>query len=272
VQTGNANEKLSALSGQWYFEMMSAVTPLSSAVSNSVWLTARRTSIASSIFSGSIDVHPVLVRDTMHRLPFSLIPQIAFVGRSNVGKSSLINSLVHGREIARPSPLPGRTRQLFTFDVADAISLVDLPGYGFAGKISKTDRDEWLEMIKLYIANANGLERVVSLLDCRQGIKKIDEEFWKIVSGSPIHPKRRNKAQIMVTLTKTDLIDSHDLSKVIKGTAALVDHYRRTQGLRVWPYLHAVSSETGFGVKELRSAISSMCPIPGEEENNSMIA
>ncbi len=252
--------------------MMSAVTPLSSAVSNSVWLTARRTSIASSIFSGSIDVHPVLVRDTMHRLPFSLIPQIAFVGRSNVGKSSLINSLVHGREIARPSPLPGRTRQLFTFDVADAISLVDLPGYGFAGKISKTDRDEWLEMIKLYIANANGLERVVSLLDCRQGIKKIDEEFWKIVSGSPIHPKRRNKAQIMVTLTKTDLIDSHDLSKVIKGTAALVDHYRRTQGLRVWPYLHAVSSETGFGVKELRSAISSMCPIPGEEENNSMIA
>ena len=243
---------------------MSAITPLTSSVGRPIWLTAHRQSFANTVFSGRIDVHPVLVRDTMYKLPFSLLPQAAFVGRSNVGKSSLINSLLHGREVARPSPLPGRTRQLFTFDVGDAISLVDLPGYGFAGKISKSERDDWLEMIKKYIANANGLERVVSLIDCRQGIKKIDEEFWKILNEAPIHPKRRNKAQVVVTLTKTDLIDPYELEKVIKGTASLLEHYKNKEGLRVWPFVHAVSVESGFGLKELRSAISSMCPMPEE--------
>jgi ribosome biogenesis GTP-binding protein YsxC/EngB len=223
----------------------------------------QRTAFANTVFSGRIEIHPVLVRDTMYKLPFSLIPQVAFVGRSNVGKSSLINSLLHGREVARPSPLPGRTRQLFTFDVANTISLVDLPGYGFAGKVSKTERDEWSEMMQQYISNANGLERIVSLIDCRHGVKRMDEEFWKTIIKSPIHPKRRNKAQVVVTLTKSDLLASNELQKTMRATVAMVEHYKKTEGLHVWPFVHAVSTEKGDGIKELRSALCSMCPVSG---------
>jgi GTP-binding protein len=248
---------------------MPAVTPLSMSGGRPLWLSARASAFADSLFSGQIDVHPVLVRDTMYKLPFSLIPQAAFVGRSNVGKSSLINSLLHNREIARPSALPGRTRQLFTFDVADKVSLVDLPGYGFAGKISQTDRKEWMEMIQMYVENANGLERIVSLIDCRHGVKKVDEEFWKLVSESTIHPKRKRKAIVMVTLTKTDLVSPQELSRMIKGTAALVDNYGKTQGIRFWPFLHAVSSEDGLGIKELRCALASMCPLQEDPRGQS---
>jgi len=228
-------------------------------------MSVSRTQFANGVFSGKIDIHPVLVRDTMYRLPFSMIPQVAFVGRSNVGKSSLINSVLHGREIARPSPLPGRTRQLFTFDVADTVSLVDLPGYGFAGIISKSEREEWLEMMKKYISNANGLERVVSLIDCRHGLKKVDEDFWRLVKESPIHPKRRNGPQIMVCLTKTDLVDGITLEKTCRATLSMMDHYSKKEGVRIWPFLHAVSSESGSGLKELRSAITSMCPMVSTE-------
>ena len=239
---------------------MSAITPLTSSLTNPTWLSAARLHLADKIFSGKIDIHPVIVKDTMYRLPFSLIPQVAFVGRSNVGKSSLINALLHGREIARPSPLPGRTRQLFTFDVGNAVSLVDLPGYGFAGKISKSDREEWIEMIKLYIQNANGLERVISLIDCRYGLKKIDEDFWRTVSQCPIHPKRKHKPHIMVCLTKTDLIDQNELNKTSRAVLSMMEHYRKSHDVRIWPFLHAVSAETGFGLKELRGALTSMCP------------
>jgi GTP-binding protein len=197
----------------------------------------------------------------MYKLPFSLIPQVAFVGRSNVGKSSLINALLHNREIARPSPLPGRTRQLFTFDVGDAVSLVDLPGYGFAGKVGKDEREVWTEMIQIYLEKANGLERIVSLIDCRHGVKKLDEAFWRTVAESPIHPKRQNKAQVVITLTKTDLINAYELDRTIKATLSLMDHAKSIKGLRVWPYLHAVSVENGAGISELRAALTSMLPI-----------
>lgn len=216
------------------------------------------------VFSGRIDIHPVLVRDTMYKLPFSLIPQVAFVGRSNVGKSSLINSLLHGREVARPSPFPGRTRQLFTFDIGDIISLVDLPGYGFAGKVGKRERDEWEEMIKMYMSNANGLERIVSLIDCRHGVKSLDEAFWKTIADSPIHPKRVNKAQVVVTLTKTDLVDQNELQRTIKATIALMENAKEIHGLRIWPYLHAVSVENGTGISELRAGLCSMLPLENE--------
>lgn len=232
---------------------------LAGKVSKPIWMLPNRVKFAQDLFSGPVDVHPVIVRDTMYRLPFSLIPQVAVVGRSNVGKSSLINALAQGREIARPSPMPGRTRQLFTFDIADTISLVDLPGYGFAGKISKTDREEWSEMIKLYISKANGLERIVSLIDSRHGPKNIDEEFWEMIATAPIHPKRVHKAQLVVVLTKIDLISPVEFERVTKATIASINKFKSK--LHVWPFLHSVSTNSGFGVKELSCALSSMCPI-----------
>jgi ribosome biogenesis GTP-binding protein YsxC/EngB len=243
---------------------MSQFTALPFVKGNPIWMASKRMSYGNSVFSGKIDVHPVLVRDTLYKLPFSLVPQVAFVGRSNVGKSSLINSLVHGREIARPSPMPGRTRQLFTFDIGNIISLVDLPGYGFAGKVSRTEQAEWLEMIKLYLANANGLERIVSLVDARHGVKKLDEDFWKVIAESKIHPKRKLKPMVVVTLTKADLLTSFELERTIKAIIPIMEHFKRTEDLRLWPYLHAVSAETGYGVKELRSALAYICPFPTE--------
>ena len=98
-----------------------------------------------------IRAHPVLVHSSLHNLPNMGIPQICFVGRSNAGKSSLINSLVFNREIARASATPGRTRHLFTFDIGpDQFSLVDLPGYGFA-KLKEDSvklRQDWILMMK----------------------------------------------------------------------------------------------------------------------------
>ena len=242
---------------------MSSFSPLLATTGRPVWLSPHRANAARTAFAGSIDVHPVLVKDTMYKLPFSVIPQVAFVGRSNVGKSSLINALLHGREVARPSPMPGRTRQLFTFDVGNAISLVDLPGYGFAGKIDRRDREEWLEMMKAYMARANALERIVSLIDCRHGVKQIDEEFWMTIIDSPIHAKRKHKAQVVVTLTKTDLVDQAQLEKTVRATTALVEHYSKSEKLPVWPYIHSVSAEKGFGINELRAALFSVCPIQG---------
>jgi ribosome biogenesis GTP-binding protein YsxC/EngB len=247
---------------------MAAVTPFLATYNKALWLTPQRMSFANTLLSGRIDIHPVIVKETMYRLPFSLIPQVAFVGRSNVGKSSLINALLHGREVARPSPLPGRTRQLFTFDVGESLSLVDLPGYGFAGKIARSERDEWHEMMKLYISNANGLERIVSLIDCRHGVKRADEDFWKSLVQLPIHPKRKAGPQVVVTLTKTDLVEKSQLEKTIKATIARLDHFKKAEGLRVWPFLHAVSSETGDGISELRSALCSMCPLTEPNKND----
>lgn len=224
---------------------------------------------ADTAFSGRIDVHPVLVKETMYRLPFSLIPQVAFIGRSNVGKSSLVNALLHGREVARPSPMAGRTRQLFTFDVSDTVSLVDLPGYGFSGKVDKSDKDAWLIMMQDYISKANALELFVSLIDCRHGIKSIDEQFWTTLSETPFHSKRSHGAHILVCLTKTDLISTHEMDKLSRSTVSTLEHFRNSnKHFKLWPYLHAVSAESGLGLKELRASITSMCPISDSDISN----
>lgn len=91
------------------------------------WWTPNQRALGDQLFRSSIAAHPVIVLPTIHRLPEMGIPQVCVLGRSNVGKSSLINALVHGKEIARPSEVPGRTRHLFVFDIGREISLVDLP-------------------------------------------------------------------------------------------------------------------------------------------------
>ena len=92
-----------------------------------LWVETRR-ELAKRVFAGPVLAHPVIVADTLHRLPFSSIPQVAFIGHSNAGKSSLINALVQ-KEIAIASKVPGRTRHLFTFEISATLALVDLPGY-----------------------------------------------------------------------------------------------------------------------------------------------
>lgn len=96
------------------------------------WLSSEQRVYSRALFGKPIAAHPVLVAQTIHRLPHTPWPQVAIVGHSNVGKSSLLNALMHGRAVARSSRTPGRTRHLFMFDLGDHLSLVDLPGYGFA--------------------------------------------------------------------------------------------------------------------------------------------
>merc|ERR1719330_497441 len=104
------------------------------------WWTRPRRELAKNVFRAPIAAHPVIVVQTIDRLPELGIPQICMVGHSNVGKSSLINALAYGKEIARPSRHPGRTRHLFVFDLAQDLSLVDLPGYGYAKASQKLQK------------------------------------------------------------------------------------------------------------------------------------
>ncbi|CAK9032444.1 Probable GTP-binding protein EngB [Durusdinium trenchii] len=131
---------------------------------------AQRT-FSDQLFRARIAAHPVIVLPTIHRLPEMGIPQVCVLGRSNVGKSSLINALVHGKEIARPSELPGRTRHLFAFDIGREISLVDLPGYGPAHKVSDELRQGWEDLVKAYLKRSQGLRRAICLVaPCWDGI------------------------------------------------------------------------------------------------------
>eukprot|EP00920_Eleutheroschizon_duboscqi_P041360 GHVT01099226.1.p1 GENE.GHVT01099226.1~~GHVT01099226.1.p1 ORF type:complete len:230 (-),score=27.46 GHVT01099226.1:169-858(-) len=110
------------------------------------WMGKEQLQYASILFRKQVAAHPVYVSQTIDGIPPSCIPKVAILGRSNVGKSSLLNALLYGKEVARTSPSPGRTRQLFTFDLANHLSLVDLPGYGFA-RVPKEMQQDWAVLV-----------------------------------------------------------------------------------------------------------------------------
>jgi GTP-binding protein len=114
------------------------------------------------------------------QIPRLFLPEIAFMGKSNVGKSSLINSVCNRRSLARVSHTPGRTQQINFFSVADKFILVDLPGYGFA-KVPHSVKQEWERLIMHYLENSNGLKLVNLLVDSRRGIKEHDIEVAKLL-------------------------------------------------------------------------------------------
>ncbi len=170
--------------------------------------------------------------------------EIAFAGRSNVGKSSLINALTGMRELARASNTPGRTRELNFFNVNDALTLVDMPGYGFA-KASKADVKQWQAVLKSYLRGRPGLTRAFVLIDSRHGILKADEEMFELLDESAV--------AYQVVLTKIDKIKPQELQKVFaKVDAAIRKH------AAAFPFVHATSSEKGTGIPELRAEIAGL--------------
>lgn len=208
------------------------------------WWTPAHRELSRHVFRAPVAAHPVLVIQTIHRLPELGIPQVCVVGHSNVGKSSLINALVHGKEIARPSTSPGRTRHLFVFDLGRELSLVDLPGYGFANASLQLQQD-WTALVKAYLQRSRSLRRVVCLIDASTGLTREDTRMWDAVQGSG--------RRLMVVLTKVDLCHPEDLHRNVAEVLAAL---QALDPDLVWPYVHAVSAEHQMGLRELRASLS----------------
>jgi GTP-binding protein len=197
------------------------------------------------LFAGSVIFLKGVV--SLAGLPPAGRPEVAFAGRSNVGKSSLINALCNRRRLARASNTPGRTQEINFFDVANgAVYLVDLPGYGFAEAPRQT-ADVWNRLTLDYLRARPSLVRTFLLIDARRGVGEVDRTIMSRLDASAAH--------YQIVLTKSDKIKASALSGVTEACqAALMQHPA------AHPHVIATSSETGAGLPELRALILSLCP------------
>lgn len=184
----------------------------------------------------------VLSVANLNQLPDSLLNEIAFVGRSNVGKSSLINALCNNKNLAKTSATPGRTQQLNFFNLGEKIHLVDLPGYGFA-KAPPEEVKKWQNIMSLYLQGRPHLRRVFLMVDSRHGIKKADEDIMKMLDKSAV--------TYQIVLTKIDKIGSQALNKIVKETEDILKKHAAA-----YPHTITTSSEKKIGLENLRAEIA----------------
>lgn len=175
-------------------------------------------------------------------LPPESLPEIAFIGRSNVGKSSLVNALTGRKTLARTSQNPGHTRQLNFFNLADRLMLVDMPGYGFA-RVSKSQKGEWDLMIRHYLLGRTTLRRACLLIDARRGPMPSDEEFMELLDDTAVI--------FHIVLTKTDALRPAELKEVLQKTEKTIKSH-----VAAHPVLVATSAETGSGMLELQEQLA----------------
>jgi GTP-binding protein len=177
--------------------------------------------------------------------------EVAFAGRSNVGKSSLINALTRRTSLARVSVTPGRTRELnfFTLGKDEALYLVDMPGYGYA-RAPKAEVKGWTRLIRDYLKGRRELKRVFLLIDARHGIKPNDRDIMTMMDEAAV--------SYQVVLTKADKPNSAAVAKIIEEVAAEVAKHPAA-----YPQIIATSARTGAGIPELRAAVASLAaPLP----------
>ena len=192
------------------------------------------------LFAGRIDfVRGVASIDA---LPHMDRPEIAFAGRSNVGKSSLINALTGRRALARASAEPGRTRELNFFDLGGEAFLVDLPGYGYA-KAPKTHIDRWTKLMKAYLRGRASLRRIMLLIDARRGIGQADLDMMKAFDEAAV--------VYHVVLTKADKIRDREREALLKKTAETL-----MKRPAAFPRQALVSAHDGEGLEALRGEIA----------------
>lgn len=198
---------------------------------------------AGKLFSGRVDF--LLSAPQLKFLPDPDVPEIAFCGRSNVGKSSLLNALTGRRAIARTSVTPGRTQELNFFEVGEPtlFRLVDMPGYGFA-KAPVAVVEKWRKLVRTYLRGRQVLARNLVLVDSRHGLKDVDREMMKMLDEAAVGYR--------VVLTKADKIKASDLAKVVAATEAEAKKH-----VAAYPHVHVTSSEKGMGIDELRAAVLS---------------
>ena len=171
--------------------------------------------------------------------------EIAFAGRSNVGKSSLINALTGRNALARTSHTPGRTQELIFFAGPGQLTLVDMPGYGYAAA-SKTKVKAWTALIHAFLAGRANLARVYLLIDARHGLKPVDDTVLRTLDKAAVN--------YQLVLTKADQVPAPDLeARIAAISAALAKHPA------AFPEVLATSSRSGAGLPELRAAIARLC-------------
>lgn len=179
---------------------------------------------------------------SMDCLPTDGPPEIAFAGRSNVGKSSLLNALTGRRNLARASTTPGRTQEINYFNLGDQLRLVDLPGFGFARATHK-DVKRWSNLTRSFLRGRQPLRRVCLLVDCRHGLKEIDAEVMTMLDQAAV--------AYQIVLTKADKVKPSDVEALIAATAQAVARRPAAH-----PTLLATSAETGAGIAELRAELA----------------
>jgi GTP-binding protein len=168
--------------------------------------------------------------------------EIAFAGRSNVGKSSLLNALTGQKGLARASNTPGRTREINYFDLAGRLRLVDLPGYGYA-KVSRKEVEAWTKLTRDFLRGRSVLRRACVLVDSRHGLKPSDHDVMTLLDEAAVN--------YQIVLTKADKVKPTALDALVEKTA---DAIKRRPAAH--PIVRATSSETGEGIAQLRAALA----------------
>ena len=196
---------------------------------------------ARKLFSGRVEF--LLSAPSLDFLPEADYPEVAFAGRSNVGKSSLINAVTGRRSIARTSVTPGRTQELNFFEVGEPtlLRLVDMPGYGFAKAPPKVV-EKWRRLVRDFLRGRAVLKRALVLIDSRHGIKPPDEEMLKMLDEAAVGYR--------LVLTKADKVKASELA----ATLAKVEAQARKH-VAAHPVIHVTSAEKGMGIAELRAAV-----------------
>ena len=180
----------------------------------------------------------------MSGLPPADRVEVCFAGRSNVGKSSLINALTGRKGLARASNTPGRTQEVNYFAAGDALYLVDLPGYGFANAPLPVV-EKWQRLMKQYLSGRQTLRRAFVLVDARHGVKAVDQEILSLLDNAAV--------TFQIVLTKADKVKEKDRAKVLDQVREALSKHAAA-----FPELIVTSSEKGWGIPTLRTIIATL--------------
>ena len=181
---------------------------------------------------------------SLEQIVETALPEVAFAGRSNVGKSSLINAITGRKALARISNAPGRTQQINFFELGERVMLVDLPGYGYA-KASKSRARQWTRLVNAYLKGRAPLRRAYVLIDSRHGIKDSDRSVMAMLDGAGV--------SFQVVLTKCDRPEASTLAACVGETRAELARHPAAH-----PEVLATSARTRRDIPELRAAIATL--------------
>lgn len=192
---------------------------------------------ARKLFAGPCDFVKGVAK--LEQLPPITLPEIAFAGRSNVGKSSLLNALTGRNTLARTSNTPGRTQELNYFNLGSQLYIVDMPGYGYA-KVSKMQRDDWNSLIRSYLRGRSSLRCVFMLIDSRHGLKENDIEIMKMLDETAVSYR--------IIMTKCDKAHPNEQTILREKTESVLRKHAAG-----YPQIHFTSSIKDDGIPELRA-------------------